>query len=250
MGSFRSYFLFCVLCTFFTDVLSAQVKHSPSECEKKCPSSFSQQQRRDLCSGSVNIGPAECAYDAKMKVNMKFDQILDFCDKESSSSRVACLLHTSKQDQNTVGKDVCRHATTPLPGQCWSELSPTNKRLHSKEVMHFCQNCEDYSEVSCVTHILGLRIPSLPLADVLSACAMTSGIAHDVVAQCTNTLKPHISNSFGFTATHFLQFCTRSSHINATDCLGSLMAKPLSSTSQLTRYVVMHAPLLELKFVC
>jgi hypothetical protein len=158
------------------------------ECEKRVPSSYTQPQKKQLCSMAADstggIGPAICASVAKQLLhgNVKFETILQLCQGSPSAAPVQCYdnMDATGSSNNALkskyGLDLCTNAQSGVPGECFASISVfpgTNNRVKPDELLSFCRSLEDRAPLLCMQAVRDTGL--VPAAQALDACQQVVG---------------------------------------------------------------------------
>lgn len=198
-------------------------KRQANECELRCHSSFTASEREQLCRGTHKgnlIGPALCAAEAKSKLSVKFDTIVQLCKGASSIHPVSCYHSLPSSDRSKYGIQLCSRISSNIVSRCWIELSKLAgaNKLKDKELVQFCQDIEDEAPLHCVKTAVSSSLTSLPMA--LEPCKNSSEVGDGVtlVADCLRTMKGLVTPTRVFNVAEMINFCAQTSSNGSLQC--------------------------------
>lgn len=206
-----------------------------SECETKCHSSYSAEQREQLCRGTHKgnpVGPALCAAEAKARLSAKFDVVLQLCKGATSTQPVLCYLGLSPVDRTKVGHELCARSDSELASRCWKEMNAyggANKVKDPAAVLAFCRQVEDDAPLQCVRAVVSSQVCAAPLAmqPCLNASLGWDGATH--TPACIEALKKSIPTSRAFPPADLLDFCAHAASNGSVVCLEAALSGVPSS---------------------
>lgn len=204
----------------------ALAKKGPTECEKRAHTSFTAQQREQLCSGASpgSIGPAVCASAAKDSLHLKFDEILVLCAGAINAAPAQCMNSLDQANRKKHGFQLCEKAYSPLSAECFKELTAfKGKRLKLESVVDFCSSLEDRAPLSCMMAVASTTL--LPIDQAIFPCSnavgngFTDSLSHEgnnnATAACIYDMKALLTSSMGISGLDALKFCVElTPHIN------------------------------------
>lgn len=186
------------------------------ECEKRCHTSLSPQQRANLCNQEeYSLGPAACSVMAKEALHLRYEDIYKLCHEATSAAPVECMLKLDAKDRGDLGFSICAKATSTLPSECFQRILSIGKAAPKKAVAEFCQSNTDHAPDLCVKAAhehLGMKAEEAMLhcQDAFgSGDASTTNPRNTVTAECIATLKDYNRNAYSLQAKDIVQFCSK-----------------------------------------
>ena len=169
---------------------------SSSQCARLAPSSFTQEQKADLCGSNDSTGPALCALLAHRSLRYTYPAVLSLCSTALSDAPATCVLELKKARvephngtaANARGDaasiDYCRGSRSGLPSSCFVELSKLSgkNKLSATSVYSFCHLLESEGPLVCIRAAIAKAALLAPQA--LAVCGDATNSDYNATSTC------------------------------------------------------------------
>lgn len=176
---------------------------------------------------------ALCAAEAKAKLNLKFDVVLQLCKGASSIAPITCYHSLPSSERGKYGTQLCARTTSDLSSRCWREMSSFSgsNRLKDSDMLDFCTTVEDWAPIICVKSAVSSSLSTAALALLPCKNATLDAKGSTLSSTCISHIKKQVSTSKGFSATDIINFCAGVSTNGTLDCFDASVSSASSPTS-------------------